>query len=101
MSVTLETSMGAITLELYDQHAPKTCHNFRVRSSSSPAPSVLRRVAHAGEARTGACAERVLQRHALSSRDPRLHGPGALPDRQPPGLARLVRLTVTFVFAGG
>jgi len=27
-SVVLDTSMGPITLELYWQHAPKTCHNF-------------------------------------------------------------------------
>ena len=26
--VTLETSMGAITLELYTSHAPRTCENF-------------------------------------------------------------------------
>eukprot|EP00252_Welwitschia_mirabilis_P015708 TRINITY_DN3477_c0_g1_i1.p1 TRINITY_DN3477_c0_g1~~TRINITY_DN3477_c0_g1_i1.p1 ORF type:complete len:163 (+),score=31.08 TRINITY_DN3477_c0_g1_i1:134-622(+) len=26
--VTLETSMGAITVELYNKHAPKTCRNF-------------------------------------------------------------------------
>ncbi|KAN0063353.1 Peptidyl-prolyl cis-trans isomerase-like 1 [Thecaphora frezii] len=27
-AVTLQTSMGSITLELYWQHAPKTCQNF-------------------------------------------------------------------------
>jgi peptidyl-prolyl cis-trans isomerase-like 1 len=26
--VTLETSLGSITIELYWKHAPKTCHNF-------------------------------------------------------------------------
>lgn len=26
--VTIMTTMGAITLELYTQHAPKTCSNF-------------------------------------------------------------------------
>ncbi|KAA8911575.1 hypothetical protein TRICI_003779 [Trichomonascus ciferrii] len=27
--VTLETSVGAITVELYEKHAPRTCENFR------------------------------------------------------------------------
>merc|ERR1711988_1625412 len=27
--VQLETSMGAITVELYDRHAPRTCKNFQ------------------------------------------------------------------------
>ncbi|PHH72374.1 hypothetical protein CDD80_4574 [Ophiocordyceps camponoti-rufipedis] len=27
-NVVLETTMGPLTLELYDQHAPKTCQNF-------------------------------------------------------------------------
>jgi peptidyl-prolyl cis-trans isomerase-like 1 len=27
-NVILETSMGPITVELYTEHAPKTCHNF-------------------------------------------------------------------------
>jgi peptidyl-prolyl cis-trans isomerase-like 1 len=26
--IAVETSMGTFTLELYDQHAPKTCENF-------------------------------------------------------------------------
>ena len=26
--VALETSMGTITVELYDKHAPRTCRNF-------------------------------------------------------------------------
>ena len=26
--VVLETSMGTITVELYDKHAPRTCRNF-------------------------------------------------------------------------
>ncbi|KAL5598336.1 hypothetical protein BROUX41_003605 [Berkeleyomyces rouxiae] len=28
-TVTLDTSMGAIVIELYSAHAPKTCENFR------------------------------------------------------------------------
>lgn len=27
-AVVLETSMGQVTFELYDQHAPQTCRNF-------------------------------------------------------------------------
>ena len=27
-NVLLETSMGSITLELYETHAPRTCNNF-------------------------------------------------------------------------
>ena len=27
--VILETSMGAITVELYSRHAPRTCKNFQ------------------------------------------------------------------------
>ncbi|KAF6165852.1 hypothetical protein GIB67_012749 [Kingdonia uniflora] len=26
--VTLETSMGSVTVELYNKHAPRTCRNF-------------------------------------------------------------------------
>ncbi|KAI1815637.1 peptidyl-prolyl cis-trans isomerase-like 1 [Poronia punctata] len=32
--VTLTTSMGDITIELYNQHAPKTCKNFTELASS-------------------------------------------------------------------
>jgi peptidyl-prolyl cis-trans isomerase-like 1 len=31
--VILETSMGAITVELYTEHAPKTCQNFSTLAS--------------------------------------------------------------------
>lgn len=38
----LQTSMGEIVFELYDQHAPKTCRNFRELCSrgyySGPSP---------------------------------------------------------------
>jgi len=27
-SIVFETSVGSFTVELYNQHAPKTCHNF-------------------------------------------------------------------------
>lgn len=32
-NVVLETSMGAITIELYTEHAPKTCQNFSTLAS--------------------------------------------------------------------
>lgn len=32
-NVVLETSMGAITIELYTDHAPKTCQNFSTLAS--------------------------------------------------------------------
>ena len=31
--VVIETSMGAVTLELYTSHAPKTCQNFTTLAS--------------------------------------------------------------------
>lgn len=32
-TVTIETTVGAIKVELYDQHAPKTCKNFHTLAS--------------------------------------------------------------------
>ncbi|KAG9716509.1 hypothetical protein KCU73_g15606, partial [Aureobasidium melanogenum] len=32
-NVVLVTTMGEITVELYTEHAPKTCHNFSTLAS--------------------------------------------------------------------
>lgn len=60
----LETPMGAITIELYWNHAPKTC---RVRMSARTSQAT--RLTFARAEHMGTSQARLLQWHCVSPRD--------------------------------